>query len=70
VAFELCGIVVNGGERVEPTEERESQTFSIVPVGSGVISVMASARDVPSIEEQYTLYIDSIGAMTIKPQSG
>jgi hypothetical protein len=41
-----------------------------VPVGSGVISVMASARDVPSIEEQYTLYIDSIGAMTIKPQSG
>jgi hypothetical protein len=70
VAFELCGIVVNGGERVEPTDERESQTFSIVPVGSGMITVMAGARDVPSIEVQYLLYISSIGAMTIKPQAG
>jgi hypothetical protein len=69
VAFELCGIEVNGGERVEPTEEREGQTFSIVPVGSGVISVMAEAHDVPSIEAHYTLYIDSVGTMTIKPQA-
>ena len=70
VAFELCGIVVNGSERVEPTDERDGQTFSIVPVGSGIIRVIAEARDVPSIEEQYMLYINSTGAMTIKPQSG
>ena len=70
VAFELCGIEVNGSERVEPTEEREGQTFSIVPVGSGIIRVIAEAHDAPSIEGQYTLYIDSIGTMTIKPQSG
>lgn len=69
VAFELGGIVVNGLERPEPTEERESQTFSILPVGSGTITVVAEADDAPSRTEQYMLYIDSVGAMTIKPQA-
>jgi hypothetical protein len=69
VAFELCGIVVDGSGRLEPAEERDGQTFSILPVGSGTIRVVAEARDVPAREEQYTLYVDSIGTMTIKPQA-
>jgi hypothetical protein len=69
VAFELGGIVVNGAERLESPEERESQTFSILPVGSGTITVVAEADDVPARSEQYMLYIDSAGTMTIKPQA-
>jgi len=69
VAFELGGVVANGAGRVEPAEERDSQTFSILPAGSGTIRVMAEAAEMPAREEQYTLYIDSVGSMTIKPQA-
>jgi hypothetical protein len=69
VAFELGGVVANGTGRMEPAEERDSQTFSILPAGSGTIRVVAEASDVPATEEQYTLYIDSVGSMTIKPQA-
>ena len=69
VAFELGGVVANGSERMEPAEERENQTFSILPAGSGTIRVVAEASDIPATEEQYTLYIDSVGSMTIKPQA-
>jgi hypothetical protein len=69
VAFELGGVVANGGARVEPAEERDSQTFSILPAGSGTVRVMAGGANVPAIEERYTLYIDSAGTMTIRPQA-
>jgi hypothetical protein len=68
VAFELGGVVANGNGRLEPAEERDGQTFSILPAGSGTIRVMAEASDMPTREEQFTLYIDSAGTMTIKPQ--
>ena len=69
VAFELGGVAANGTGRTEPAEERDSQTFSILPAGSGTIRVVAEASDMPATEEQYTLYIDSVGTMTIKPQA-
>ena len=69
VAFELGGVVANGGDRVEPAEERNSQTFSILPAGSGTVRVLAEGADIPAVEERYTLYIDSAGTMTIKPQA-
>jgi hypothetical protein len=68
VAFELGGVVANGNGPLEPAEERDDQTFSILPAGSGTLSVMAEASDVPTREEQFTLYIDSAGTMTIRPQ--
>jgi hypothetical protein len=73
VAFELCAIEVNGagtGSSASATDERDSQTFSILPAGSGTIRVVVDAYDAPPWEEQYRVYIDSSGAMTIKPQNG
>ena len=69
VAFELGGVAVNGAGGPEPAEERDSQTFSILPAGSGTIRVMADASGIPAKEEHFTLYIDSVGTMTIKPQA-
>jgi hypothetical protein len=69
VAFELGGVVANGNGRVEPAEERDSQTFSILPAGSGTIRVVAEASDTPATEARYLLYIDTAGTMTIKPQA-
>jgi len=69
VAFELSGVVANGNGRVEPAEERDSQTFSILPAGSGTIRVVAEASDTPATEARYLLYIDTAGTMTIKPQA-
>ena len=34
VAFELCGIEVNGGERVEPTEEEKARPFRLCRSGA------------------------------------
>ena len=70
VVFELCGVATNGADALELSEARDDQTFSILPVGSGTIKVIAESDDAPSTEKQYTLYVDSIGAMTIKPQTG
>jgi hypothetical protein len=69
VAFELCGVDVNGGETAT-AEARETQTFSIVPAGSGMLRVFAEARDAPAQEERLMVYIDTNGAMTIRPQAG
>lgn len=69
VAFELAGVVANGGAKLEPTEERDGQTFSILPPGSGTVHVVAQAAHMPVREERYTLYIDSVGTMTIRPQA-
>jgi hypothetical protein len=69
VAFELGGVVANGSAKMAPTEERENQTFSILPAGSGTICVQAISADTPAREEHYTLYIDSVGTMTIRPQA-
>ena len=69
VVFELCGVDANGADTMGLAETRESQTFSIVPVGSGTIRVIAGAVGAPSTDEHYTLYIDLTGAMTIKPQT-
>jgi hypothetical protein len=55
---------------LELAEARDVQTFSILPVGSGTIRIVAETDDAPSTERQYTLYIDTVGAMTIKPQPG
>jgi hypothetical protein len=70
VVFELCGVEAIGADASERAEARESQTFSIVPLGSGTIRVLAVARNAPAREEHYTLYVDRTGTMTIKPQTG
>lgn len=67
VAFELCGIEVNGTQPLAP-EERGEQTFSIVPSGSGTLRLIAHGRDAPAREEELRLYVDTNGTMTIKPQ--
>ena len=69
VIFELFGVDAIGADAAERAEERESQTFSIVPVGSGVIRLLAEASNAPAKEEHYTLYVDHTGTMTIKPQA-
>jgi len=69
VVFELCGVAGNGAVSLEMAEAREEQTFSILPVGSGTIRIVAESDDAPSAAEEYTLYIDSAGAMTIRPQT-
>jgi hypothetical protein len=68
VAFELCAVEVENADSAAP-EERVEQTFSILPVGSGTIGVVAESYGAPSRDEQYRVYIDTTGAMTIKPQS-
>lgn len=68
VAFELCAIEVASGGQAS-IEERDEQTFSILPPGSGTIRVVVQAQGAPAREEQYRVYIDTNGAMTIKPQS-
>jgi hypothetical protein len=68
VVFELCGVETGGAEASDRAETREDQTFSIVPAGSGTITVLAEAQNAPAREEHYTLYVDARGAMTIKPQ--
>ncbi len=69
VIFELCGVEATGADASERAEARETQNFSIVPVGSGTISLLAEAANAPAREEHYTLYVDRTGAMTIKPQA-
>lgn len=69
VMFELCGIEVDGAEPMAP-EARDRQTFSILPAGSGTLRIFAEAKDAPAREERFMVYIDSTGAMTIRPQSG
>ncbi len=69
VVFELCGVEADGADTMGLAEPRESQTFSILPVGSGTIRVIGEAVGAPSRDERYTLYIDLKGAMTIKPQT-
>lgn len=69
VVFELCGVEANGADGLGVAETREDQTFSILPVGSGTLRVVAESDDAPSIERQYTIYINTVGAMTIKPQT-
>jgi hypothetical protein len=69
VVFELCGVAVNGSGASPTAEAREDQTFSILPVGSGTIRIVAVSDDAPAIERRYTLYIDTAGTMTIKPQA-
>lgn len=68
VAFELCGIEVPSAGRAA-IEDREEQNFSILPAGSGTIRVVVQAQDAPAREEQYRVYIDTTGAMTIKPHA-
>lgn len=68
VAFELCGIEVPSAGRAA-IEEREEQNFSILPAGGGTIRVVVQAQDAPAREERYRVYIDTTGAMTIKPQA-
>jgi len=70
VVFELCGVEAIGADASERAEARESQTFSIVPLGSGTIRVLAEASNAPAREEHYTLYVDRTGTMTIRPQAG
>lgn len=69
VVFELCGVAVNGSGASPTAEAREDQTFSILPVGSGTIKIVAVSDDAPALEMRYTLYIDTAGTMTIKPQT-
>jgi hypothetical protein len=69
VVFELCGVAVNGSGSSESAEARDEQTFSILPVGSGTIKLVAESDDAPSVKKRYTLYIDTAGTMTIKPQT-
>jgi hypothetical protein len=66
--FELIGVEADGADMLGIAEAREEQTFSIVPAGSGRISVVAEGHHMPPTEQTYTLYIDHNGAMTIKPQ--
>jgi hypothetical protein len=68
VAFELCGIEVQGAEAIA-TEAREVQTFSIIPAGSGTLHLIAESRDAPAREDELRLYVDTNGSMTIKPQA-
>ena len=68
VVFELCGVDADGADAMGLAETRDGQTFSIVPAGSGTIRVIAEADDAPTIEKQYTVYINTVGAMTIKPR--
>lgn len=68
VAFELCGIEMHGAHPVAP-ETRETQTFSIIPPGSGTLRLFAEAKDAPACEEELRLYVDTNGSMTIRPQS-
>jgi hypothetical protein len=68
VVFELCGVDANGSDAKGLAETREGQTFSILPAGSGTIRIVAEADDAPTIDKQYTVYINTVGAMTIKPQ--
>ena len=68
VVFELCGVEVNGAAPAS-VEERAQQTFSILPNGSGSIRVFVEARNAPSRQEEYRVYIDTNGSMTIKPQA-
>jgi hypothetical protein len=58
---------VQGADTGVAAEEREGQTFSILPPGSGTIRVLVGARDVAATEQSYTVYIDTTGSMTIKP---
>jgi hypothetical protein len=67
VVFELGGIEVQGADTSVAAEERDGQTFSILPPGSGTIRVLVGARDVTATEQSYTVYIDTTGSMTIKP---
>jgi hypothetical protein len=71
VVFELCGVEATGAEAAtaDAAEERDGQTFSIVPAGSGTIRLLAEAQNAPSIVEHFTLYVDRTGSMTIKPQA-
>ena len=69
VVFELCGVAVNGSGAPPTAEAREDQTFSILPVGSGTIQIVAVSDDAPALERRYTLYIDTAGTMTIRPQT-
>lgn len=70
VVFELCGVEAIGADAsMAAAEERDGQTFSIVPAGGGTIRLLAEAENAPSIEERFTLYVDRRGAMTIKPQA-
>ncbi len=70
VVFELCGVeAVEAKVETAAAEEREGQTFSIVPSGSGTIQLLAEADNAPAVEERYMLYVDGRGAMTIKPQA-
>ena len=69
VVFELCGVAVNGSGASPTAEAREDQTFSILPVGSGTIQIVAVSDDAPAMERRFTLYIDTAGTMTIKPQT-
>lgn len=68
VVFELCGVDANGADTRGLAETREGQTFSILPAGSGIIRIVAEADDALTVEKQYTVYINTVGAMTIKPQ--
>jgi hypothetical protein len=68
VVFELCGVDANGADTRGLAETRDGQTFSILPAGSGTIRIVAEADDAPTVEKQYTVYINTVGAMTIKPQ--
>ena len=69
VVFELCGIEVPGAGQ-PAVEERSQQTFSILPSGSGTVRVVLEARNAPTQSLEYSVYIDTTGAMTIKPQGG
>lgn len=69
VAFELCAIEANGSATGAAAEEREQQTFSILPSGSGTLRVLTEGYGIPALETQYRVYVDSTGAMTIKPQA-
>jgi hypothetical protein len=68
VVFELCGVDADGADTRGLAETRDGQTFSILPAGSGTIRIVAEADDAPTIEKHYTVYINTVGAMTIKPQ--
>lgn len=68
VVFELCGIEVHGGEPIA-AETRDTQTFSIIPAGSGTLRLFAESRDAPACEDELRLYVDTNGSMTIRPQS-
>ncbi len=69
VVFELCAVEANGADALGVAEDREDQTFSILPSGSGTIRLVAESDNAPSLEKRYTIYINTVGAMTIKPQT-